>query len=303
MTKEPIEAAVGGTDRVGLGIASITTAVFLFTIADATAKWLGQDYAPAQIVFLRYLFGILPAVLIVWRSGGIEVLRTRRPFAHGLRAMLIFGALFSFFTGLSHLPLAEAVAIAFTAPLFVTALSFPVLGERVGPRRWAAVIVGFLGALVMVRPGSEAFRVEALFILTSALFFALGMLLTRRMAPTETSAAMLTYTTLGAGLVCLPLMPFVWRPPADGDVWLFLLIALVGSSAAYLVITAYRHAPAAVVAPFDYTGLIWAALFGWVLWQEAPEPVVWLGAAIVALSGAYVAHRETASSRKAQDGG
>ncbi len=284
--------ASAASDRVGVGIASGVVAVFFFSIADATAKWLGQDYAPAQIVFLRYVFGLLPVAVFVWRSGGTRSLRTGRPRAHALRALLIFGALLCFFTGLRHMPLAEAIAVAFTAPLFVTALSVPVLGEAVGPRRWAAVLVGFLGALIMLRPGTAAFRPEALLILTSSLFFALAMLLTRRMALTETNVAMLAYTTLGAGLASLPLMPFLWQAPAGGDLWLFFLIGMVGSMAAYFVIMAYRHAPAAVVAPFDYTALIWGALLGWFIWREQPEPLVWVGAALIALSGTYIARRE-----------
>lgn len=285
-------------DRIGVGIASILVAIFFFSLADATAKWLGQSYAPAQIVCLRYLFGLLPVAFLVWRGGGPATLRTGRPFAHGLRALLIFTALLGFFTALSAMPLAEAVAIAFTAPLFITALSGPLLGEPVGPRRWAAVLVGFTGALIMIRPGFAAFRFEALYVLASALCFAFAMLLTRRMARTESNTAMLTYTTLGAGLASLPMMPFVWQAPADGDLWLFLLIAIAGSTAAYLVINAFRHAPAAVVAPFEYTGLIWASLFGWLIWREEVEPLVWLGAATVALAGLYITHREAVTRRR-----
>ncbi len=297
MTSEPSRPTAPDGDRVGLGIASILVAVFFFSIADATGKWLVQDYAPAQIVFLRYVFGLLPVAAFVWQSGGLWSLKSRRPFAHGLRALLIFTALLAFFSGLRAMPLAEAIAMAFSAPLFVTALSGPVLGETVGVRRWVAVIIGFVGALIVIRPGTAAFRFEALYILTAALCFAVAMLLTRRMARTETNVAMLAYTTLGAAIVSFPLMPFVWQPPADGDLWLFLLIGMVGGTAAYFVIAAYRHAPASVVAPFDYTALIWGALFGWILWQEQPEPIVWLGAAVITLSGLYVTHRETFSKR------
>jgi len=284
-------------DRIGVGIASILTAVLFFAIMDATAKWLGQDYEPLQIVFLRHLFGLLPVAVFVWRGGGPRALVTRRPGLHALRALLVFFALFTFFSGLRQMPLAEAIAFAFTAPLFVTALSVPVLGEAVGARRWAAVLVGFVGALIMVRPGTAAFRIEALWVLASALCFALAMLLTRRMARSETSVAMLAYSTLGAGLVGLPLVPFVWQAPAGGDIWLFVLIGLVGGTAAYFVIVAYRNAPAALVAPFEYTALVWGAILGWILWREQPAPVVWLGAAVIMLSGLYVTHREALRAR------
>lgn len=287
---------VGG-ERSGLGIASIIVAVFLFSITDATAKWLGHaGYDSAQIVFLRYSIGLGPVALVVWLSGP-AALKTGRPFAHAARGALICMAIWTFFTGLKHLPLAEAIAVAFTAPLFITALSRPLLGEAVGPRRWMAVGVGFLGALVMLRPGTAAFRGEALLILVSAFAFALAMLLTRRMAATETNAAMFAYTTIAASLISLPFAVQVWRAPAIDHYWVFGMIALFGSMAAYLMIQAYRHAPAAVVAPFEYTALLWGSLIGWVLWQERPDLFVWLGAAIVILSGVYITHREARSAR------
>lgn len=296
--KEPPPAASLEADRVGLGIASILGAVFFFSMVDVAVKWLGQSYSPFEIVFFRYLFGTLPIAVFVWRSGGLRALRTRRPLVHALRAGLLFVALLAFFAGLSSLPLAEAIAVGFTAPLFVTALSGPLLGETVGPRRWGAVAVGFLGALVMVRPGTAAFRPEALFVVTATFFYALAMLLTRHMSRSETSAAMLTYSNLGAGLASLPFLTLVWRGPAANDMWFFLLIGVFGGIAAYLVILAYRNAPAAVVAPFDYTALIWGALFGWIVWREQPEVSVWIGAAIVAVAGLYITHREARAARK-----
>ncbi len=163
------------------------------------------------------------------------------------------------------------------------------------------MLIGFLGALIMVRPGTAAFRVEAFWILASALCFALAMLLTRRMARSETTVAMLVYSTLGAGLAGLPLMPFVWQTPAGGDIWLFVFVGLVGGTAAYFVIVAYRHAPAALVAPFEYTALIWAAILGWILWREAPEPLVWTGAAIIMLSGLYITRREAPAAAPSEE--
>jgi len=193
---------------------------------------------------------------------------------------------------LQSMPLAEAIAVAFTAPLFVTALAGPLLGEAVDARRWGAVALGFLGALIMVRPGSAAFRPEALLVLGSALAFSLFVTLTRRMTRTETNVALLAYSTLFAGTLSLPFLPFVWLAPAGEDLWLFMLIGLVGGMAAFLVIQAYRHAPASVLAPFDYTALIWGALFGWLIWHEKPGLQIWLGAAIVAAAGVYIARHE-----------
>ena len=236
----------------------MVAAVFLFAIVDATAKWLGQSYAPVQIVFFQHFFGLIPVAVLVWRSGGFAALRTRRPFAHALRGGLLFASMLLFYTALRGLPLAEAIAVTFTLPLYITALSGPLLGEAVGVRRWAAVIIGFLGALIMVRPGTEAFRPETLLVLTAAFIAALAMLLTRRLTRTETDVALVTHTTLIAGLASVPFASLAWQAPCAGDLGLFVLVGIAGGSAAYLMVVAYRNAPAAVVAPFDYSSLIWA---------------------------------------------
>ena len=275
--------------------------VFLFSIVDATAKWLGQSYAPVQIVFFQHFFGLIPVAVLVWRSGGLSSLRTRRPLVHALRGSLLFASMLLFFTALRGLPLAEAIAVTFTLPLFITALSGPLLGEAVGVRRWAAVIIGFMGALIMVRPGTEAFLPEALLVLTSALIAALAMLLTRRLTRTETDVALVTYTTVIAGLASLPFLVLAWQAPSPGDLGLFALVGIGGGSGAYLLVVAFRNAPAAVVAPFDYTALIWASVFGWMLWRESPEPAVWIGAAIVAAAGVYITRREMALGRSARE--
>ena len=280
-------------DHIARGIGCDLTAVICFALVDVLAKWLGEAYPAVQILFFRYFFGLLPVAVFVWLSGGLSSLRTRRLPMHLLRASLLFVALLLFFEALQSLPLADAIAVAFTAPLFVTALAGPLLGERVGPRRWGAVIFGFLGALIMVQPGSAAFRPEALLVLGSAFAFSLLVTLTRRMTRTETNVALLTYSTLFAGAWSLPFLPFVWQPPAGEDLKFFVLIGLIGGVAAFFVIQAYRHAPVSVLAPFDYTALIWGALLGWLIWREAPGVEVWIGAAIVTAAGVYIARRET----------
>ena len=296
-------SAPATADRIGLAIGSMVAAVFLFAIVDATAKWLGQSYAPVQIVFFQHLFGLIPVAVLVWRSGGFAALRTRRPFAHALRGGLLFASMLLFYTALRGLPLAEAIAVSFTLPLFITALSGPLLGEAVGVRRWTAVIIGFVGALIMVRPGTEAFRAEALLVLTAAFIAALAMLLTRRLTRTETDVALVTHTTLIAGLASVPFASLAWQAPSAGDLGLFVLVGITGGSAAYLMVVAYRNAPAAVVAPFDYSSLIWATVFGWILWRESPEPAVWIGGAIVVAAGVYIIRREMALGRSAREMG
>ncbi|MCP4330855.1 MAG: DMT family transporter [Alphaproteobacteria bacterium] len=281
-----------GSDSVGRGIASVLVAVFCFTVADATGKVLGMaGYSAPQIVFLRYVFGLIPVAILIW-SAGIVSLHTTRPFAHALRAILLFAALVSLFTSLRSLPLAEAISIVFTAPLFIAAFSYPILKEHVGARRWAAVAIGFLGALIMLQPGTEVFQVEALWALAAAIFFAFAMLFTRRLSATETTAAIFTYSTVGAGLVSIPFVLATWKTPLAGDLWQFGLIGVIGGIAAYLMIVAYRNAAAAIVAPFEFTALVWGALFGWILWGEQPAMRVWIGALVIGLCGLYITRRE-----------
>lgn len=290
-------ATTGTRDRIGLGIASMMVALAAMSVMDAMAKWLGQGYPIVEIVFFRNLFALVPILFIVWQGGGRPALRIGWGFGYVLRAAFGLVAIFTFFTGLRYLPLAEAIAIAFVAPLFVTALSVPILGERVGLRRWGAVIVGFLGVLVMTRPGEAAFQPAALLILAAALFYALTMLVTRRLARTDSTPSILLYTTGLSLVVCAALLPLGWRTPANEDLMLFALLGLIAGGGNYFLIQAYRHAPAAVIAPFDYTALIWGTIIGWLIWHELPGPHVWLGVAILVASGLYIIHRETRLGR------
>ncbi len=287
------DRALNSDNSVTRGIAAITIGVFLFSIADTMGKWFGlAGYHTTQIVFFRYLFGLLPVSVVLWHEG-LVALKTKRPLAHIMRGVLMFSALSLFFRGLRDVPLAEGIAVAFSAPLFVTALSGPVLGERVGLQRWAAVLVGFAGMLVMLRPGSAAFRVDALYIIASAFCFASVMLLTRRMSRNETNASMYAFSTITAGLCTLPFLTVTWISPQDTHLWMFLLLGIVGGTASFFMIVAYRNAPASVNAPFDYTALLWSTLWGWLIWQERPDAMVWLGAIIVVTAGLFITYRET----------
>lgn len=291
-------AALNSDNSVVRGIIAITLGVFLFSMADGFGKWFGMaGYHTTQIVFFRYLFGLVPVAVVIWYEG-VSALKTQKPFAHVLRGMMMFCALSLFFRGLRDVPLAEGIAVAFSAPLFVTAMSAPVLGEKVGLQRWAAVLVGFVGMLVMLRPGSAAFRFDSLFILASAFSFASVMLFTRRLSRTETNASMYAISTITAGLCTLPFLTVTWITPQGGHMWLFIALGLIGGTASYFMIIAYRNAPAAVNAPFDYTALIWSMIIGWLVWQETPDAMVLLGALIVVAAGVFITYRETLKERQ-----
>ena len=293
-----LSASTLSHDRIGLGIAGIVVGMAAVSVMDGLAKWLAEGYPIAELVFFRNLFALPPVFFILWQQrGGLAALKPRWRLGHVIRAIFGLGAIFAFFTGLRHLPLAEAMSIAFAAPLFVTALSVPILGERVGPRRWAAVVVGFLGVLIMTRPGAEAFRPEALYILTAALCYAIAMLVTRRLARSDTTPAIMLSGICISLVVSGLALPFGWRTPLGLDFWLFVLLGLIGGIGMYCMTQAYRYAPAAVIAPFDYTALVWGTLIGWLVWQELPGANVWLGAAVVIASGLYIIYRETRARR------
>ncbi len=279
------------------GISAVICGVFIFTMVDATAKWMsGIGFHPTQIVMMRYWFGIIPVIVALWFARGVS-LRTGRPWEHLLRGVLMCGALLQFFWGLKYVPLAEAMAVGFTAPLFITALSVPVLKERVGAHRWAAVAIGFVGMLVILRPGYGTFRPEVLLIVSSAFTFALGVVLTRRLTTTETNSAIFAYTTLVSVVFMSPVGLAVWKAPGGEELAMFAMIGLFGGLAHFLLIVAYRHAPAAVNSPFEYTGLIWGSVLGWAIWRETPDVWVWVGAGVIAVSGMYITYRETIRGR------
>ena len=189
--------------------------------------------------------------------------------------------------------------LIFAAPVFITALSAIVLKEHVGWRRWLAVLAGFAGVLIVVRPGSSAFQAASLFPVATAVLYAALMISARWVDKRESVWTLMLYLTGAGALISALVMPFVWTAVRPGDLWLFFGIALFGTAGITMMTQAFRFAPAAVVAPFDYTALIWATLMGWVFWGEIPDVMTYLGAAVIIASGVYIVWRE---SRIAQAG-
>ncbi|HAP25905.1 MAG TPA: EamA family transporter [Achromobacter sp.] len=274
------------------GIACVAGGIFFLTLSDANAKWLGASYNPLQILFLRALIA-LPFVtaLALW-LGGRRVLRTTHPGLHLTRGAINVVSACCFYLGLQALPLAEATAIAFAAPLFVTALSVLILKERVDGKRWLAVLGGFAGVLIVVRPGTQAFQAATLLPLTTALLYAVMMITARGINRAEGMLTTTFYIVLGQ-LVCSAIgLPWVWRAPAIEDLPYFGGVALFSTLGLALITQGFRIGPASVVAPFDYTGLVWATILGWIFWREAPDAYAYLGAVFIAGSGVYIAVRE-----------
>ncbi|WP_193177569.1 DMT family transporter [Oricola nitratireducens] len=287
------KATRGAPSQTVTGIGLMAAGVACLCVNDAIAKALTAGYLPIQILFIRNLVALPIAILIAWRMGGRSALRSHRPATHLVRGALWIGAATLFFTGLSYLGLAEATVLIFVAPVFITALSAIVLKEHVGWRRWTAVLAGFAGVLIVVRPGSATFQAASLFPVATAFLYAALMISARWVDRRESVWTLMLYLTGAGALVSALVVPFFWTPVRAEDVWLFFGIALFGTVGITMMTQAFRFAPAAVVAPFDYTALIWATLLGWLFWGEIPDVLTYAGAAVIIASGVFIVWRES----------
>jgi drug/metabolite transporter (DMT)-like permease len=283
------------------GILLMLLSVFLFVIMDATGKRLTADYNIWQISWARYLFhlGILP--LFLYRHSVVSIVRTSKPKLQLVRSALMLGATVFFFAAVSYIPLAEATAIGFVSPLLVAAFSVPLLGEKVGPRRWAAVIIGFVAVMLIVRPGFGMVHWAYLLPLGSATCFALYQITTRILSRHDSSVTTLAHSVT-VGLIVtsvVVLLPNQWRAPDLHGWMLMVTVGAVGGIAHYILIRALTLAPAALLAPFAYLQLVWAAIVGFVWFGDIPGWSTTVGAAVLAASGLYVMYRE----RKAAQAG
>lgn len=288
-----LAGARGRATVKGIGLAALGFA--LFVAVDSLAKLLSAGYPLHQIVFANGVIGLIPLAVLVGLGGGSQRLRTRRLGQHLLRGLFGLATAYSAFFAYARMPLAEAYAIIFAGPLLVTALSVPLLGEVVGWRRWLAISVGFLGVLIMLRPGSGIVSIGALGALSAAVFYALSVTMVRRMAHGESSASFVFYG-LGTGVViCGVLLLWDAQPPASADLPLFAAAGLITGCGLICLITAYRIAPVAVVAPFHYTQIVWGVLVGYLVWGDLPHEAAIAGGGLVVASGLYVLHREAVS--------
>lgn len=267
--------------------------VVTFTVMDAVIKHLGGGYEVTQILLFRCLAALLPVAFFIYQAGGLKILRPQRPYVHLLRSAVGLCAMYCVFTAFTIMPLAGAIAIIFSAPLFMTVLSVPLLREKVGPRRWFAVIAGFMGVLIIVNPGNTAIQEGAEFALAGSFFMACAMIVVRKLGRTEHSACITFYFTctgICTGLVGVAIEG--WVQPGWVDLGLLCLVGLLGGVAQFLMTQAFRLSEVAVVAPLQYTHLIWGAVIGYIFWQEVPDLRLWLGSATIILSGLYMLHRE-----------
>lgn len=302
-----------------VGILCIIGAGAAFTTNDMAIKWLSDGYALHQIILFRSLIALgLTLVLLVPLEGGYAMLLSRRWRLHILRGGAVVVANMAFFAGLASLPLGEATAIFFVAPLFITAFSALLLREHVGLRRWTAVGIGLAGVLVMIRPGGSAFQWAAMLPLAAALCYAFLQILTRTLGSTEKASTMAVYiqvcfivVSAMFGLIAGdgrflgaddgPALQFLlreWKWPSFNDGLVMLALGALSATGGYLMSQGYRIARAAVVAPFEYTAMPLAVVLGVVVWGDWPDAASWVGIALICGAGLYVFQRESALGRR-----
>jgi len=304
------------------GIVFVLVGVLAISVNDLLIKFLSGGYPLHQMVFTRSAIAICFSLVLVQIEGGWHILRTRTPGLHALRGVLIVIANMSFFAALAVLPLAEATAVFFVAPLMITLLSIPLLGEKVGPLRIGAVMVGLIGVVVITRPwqgeaGREVSPLIYLLPVAAALTYALNQVLTRKLGVAAKASALAVYIQgmflvvsllfwvvagdgrFAAGLENQSLIFLLraWAWPEGRDLWLFVALGLDSAVVGYCLSAAYRAADAATVAPFEYVGLPMAIFWGWVVWGELPEPVVAVGIALILGAGLFVFLRERRKKR------
>lgn len=276
---------------IGIGLMSIT--FLCFALLDCGAKWLVQSLPVLQVVWLRFLFHAMFSTALLAPKFGSGILRTRRPKLQLLRAAFLPVMTGLNFWALQYLQLAETGAIQFSVPIIIALIAAPMLGERMDRARWAAIGVGFVGVLIIVRPGTQGFHPALLLAILNAFMYALFNLLTRQLAAHDTPEATQFFSSLGATLAITPFALAAWQAPPGALQWLILgLIGIAGGLGHYFLALAHRYAPASVLGPFLYQQIVWMVLLGYLVFGDVPDAAVLAGGAIVIGSGLYLLARE-----------
>ena len=275
----------------GLGFAVLGFA--LFASHDAIIKSLGETYSVFQIIFFGVLFAFVPMALMMLTDRAVDNFRPHHPWLILLRSALMIVSMTSAFYAFVTLPLTEVYSLLFAVPLLVTALSVPLLGEVVRARRWAAVGVGLVGVIIVLRPGVSEFTLGHLAALTAACTSAVAAIVIRKIGSEERSAVLILYPMLLSLLAMAVMLPFVYVPVDLPHLGLMAMVGLISILAQLCIIAAYRSAPAAVVAPTQYSQIIWATAFGTLLFSERPDIFVAIGSGVIIISGVFVVWRES----------
>lgn len=284
------------------GIALMAAGMFLFSGVDTMAKFLTETLHPVQIVWCRQ-FGLLLGVFVLLSLRGKSLLRSSHPKLQIARGVLAAFSATLFIIAVSYVPLADAVAITFVAPFMVTVMGALILGETVGVRRWTAVTIGFVGTLIVIRPGLGVIHPAAGLLIIAAAAFALRQVLSRILAGGDTTHTTFAYTAIVSWFLLTIPMPFFWQTPTTGlEIGLLVAMAIVAAVAEFLVIMALDTAQAVVVAPVHYSLLLWGTLYGFAVFGQLPDGWTWVGATIIVASGLYTLNRERRAALKSKNG-
>ena len=279
-------------DKPLVAIGLFSLAMMMFSATDGAAKYLSSDIAPQQIIFLRFVIVLILILLFCIYRGQWNILKTTQPTLQILRGLLLAVCSLIFYFALKHLPLELCAAIGFVSPLFVTALSIPFLGERVGLRRWIAVLIGLLSVLMILRPGGVSFQLAMLLPLGSSLCWAMALVLTRLMRGSEQALTVLAWSSLVGVAAVFPLVWPVWVTPNASQWTILILLGVFNGLGQYLVIRAFMLASASLLAPFSYSIIIWSMLIGLIIFNSFPDGITLVGTAILIAAGLYIWYRE-----------
>lgn len=274
---------------------------FMFlALAEVCTKWLSMGYPPMQIIFLKNILSLPLILLLCYAQGKIGDLKTNRMHMHVTRGFISMMSFFFCIVALSMISLADFTIISYTGPFFGIVLAFLILGEKVGLNRLAAIIVGFIGVFIIVQPGGTAFGYGAFVAIIATVFSCLFIIYTRKMAWSETSTAITFWTLLYAMLFSSVFVPFMWQTPNTLDWGVFLIIGVLNILGNLTIAESLKHAPSTLIMPFDYTGLIWAILFGYLIWGDIPSTAFYWGSLLIILAGLYIAIRENLDEKGIQ---
>ena len=296
-----IAAPSPATGSARLGVLLMLLGMLMFSLNDVMGKWLMATFSVGQLMLIRSLAALVVLAPFLWRTGWNRLVKVDRPRLHLLRAALFAFEASGFYFAVAYMPLADTMTYWLAAPIYVAALSPLMLGEKVGWRRWTAIIVGFLGVVIALEPSKETFTLPALIALAGSLSFGLALVLGRslRAAPDTT---LVFWQIAGAGIFAAILCladPGGWAPVSAVDFGLLSLLGIVAMSAHMLVNRSLKLADAATVAPLQYTLLLWAVVFGWLFFGDMPRPAMLVGAAVIVASGLFIFFREQQLKRRA----
>jgi drug/metabolite transporter (DMT)-like permease len=290
--KAAASAAPARADRPFRGIALILASTVFLGCSDVTAKYLAATVPTIEVAWIRFVVFALIMVPAMVPGSPLYALKTDRRGLLMLRGTTLTLSSLLFISGLQFLPIAEASATGFVSPLFVTALSIVFLSERVGVRRWLATAIGLIGVVIILRPGSGAFHPAAFFPLLSALAWACTLIMTRMLSGNERVITTMTYSSIAGVLILSAMVPLVWVTPSWHDILFGIFIGVASTAGQWIVVLAFRYADASVLAPFQYTQLLWVSILGFVVFREVPDIWTVTGAIFIVGSGLYTAHRE-----------